>query len=231
VPTGPGDAGSYTATVSAGTDEDSATVRVRAPGSAGSRGRTAAVVLEGASGGVSAYNVTVDTPGTGATVASVEGHPDATLSGVVAGGEGAGSVTYRALFRSFDATSGNVTLLTVAFSRPVAREALSLSIRTLADADSTAVDRSRVSLRVEASDVSFADSPLEGARSTDDDPFPEDANGDGAVDLEDAFALAFDGVFAADAFTGRQRDALDYDGDGAVDLDDVLAFAFDEALA
>jgi hypothetical protein len=204
------------------------------PGDAAT-GTTARVVLAGAPNGLGAYNVTVDTPGTNATLASVEGHSGATLAQTESGGAGEAFVTYRALFQSFAPTSGNVTLLTVEFSDPVAREELSMTVSTLQDENSTAIDRSRASLVLETSGgsdaVSFDGTPIAGSTNLDDDPFPEDVDGDGEKSLADVFAYGFDVAFDTDAYTDAQLAVLDYDGDGGVDLDDVFQFAFGEVLA
>jgi hypothetical protein len=60
------------------------------------------------------------------------------------------------------------------------------------------------------------------ATSVDGDPACEDVDGDGDVDLDDAFVLAFEVVPDPPA----DPTPFDFDGDGDVDLDDVFALAF-----
>jgi hypothetical protein len=195
----------------------------------GSAGRTATVVLDGASNGLGAYNLTVATPGSGAAITSVKGRSDATLSQTAAGGVGESSVTYRALFQSFEPTSDEVTLLTVEFSEPVPRDALSLVVSDLSDADSNDIERSRVSLRL-GSGNPFPDGVpgVSGETPTDPDSDGryEDVNGDGERTLADAFAFAFGPLQQADGLSDAQVRALDFDGDGSLDLDDAFALAF-----
>jgi hypothetical protein len=54
----------------------------------------------------------------------------------------------------------------------------------------------------------------------------EDVDGDGAADLDDVFALAFD-VLPRVGERPELRLAFDFDGDGTVTLDDVFALAFE----
>jgi hypothetical protein len=61
----------------------------------------------------------------------------------------------------------------------------------------------------------------------DSDGLYEDVDGDGDVDLRDAFVLAFDYALNSDLLNDEQVAALDFDGDGAVDLDDVFVLAFE----
>ena len=94
------------------------------------------------------------------------------------------------------------------------------------------VDSANITVQQVDDGIDWTGTPIEGATSTDDDPFPEDVNADGEVNLDDVFTFAFDAVFAPDGtFDQTQLDALDYNGDGTVDLDDVFEFAFGEALA
>jgi hypothetical protein len=60
------------------------------------------------------------------------------------------------------------------------------------------------------------------ATNVDTDPACEDVDGDGDVDLDDAFVLAFDVLSAPPS----DPTPFDFDGDGDLDLDDVFALAF-----
>jgi hypothetical protein len=196
----------------------------------GPTGRTVTVALDGAPNGLGAYNVTVGTPDAPATVASVEGNPDATLEQVESGGVGEPSVTYRALFESFGATTDEVTLLTVEFSEPVARSELSTSVFAN-DADGDPVPASRVSVTVAGTGNPFPDG-VPGVSDVpptnlDDDPQYEDLDGDGDSDLDDAFALAFGPLQRTDDLSDAQVEAIDFDGDGSVTLNDAFALAFE----
>jgi hypothetical protein len=190
--------------------------------------RTARVVLDGAPAGLGTANLTVDTPGTNATLVRVEASPDATLSQVAAGGVGSGSVTHRSLFESFGPTDRRVTLLTVEFSDPVSREALSLDA-TVTDANGSAVADSRPSLVVETNPFPDGVPGLGPAPpgDPDGDGRYEDVDGDGDRTLADVFALAFEVVPRTGSLSDAQVAALDFDGDGGLDLADVFALAFE----
>jgi hypothetical protein len=92
------------------------------------------------------------------------------------------------------------------------------------------VDPANITVEQVDDEVDFNGTPIEGATSTDDDPFPEDVNADGEVNLDDVFALAFDAVTNQGPYSQAQLDRLDYNGDGEVDLDDVFDFAFGEVV-
>jgi subtilisin family serine protease len=209
------------------TDGTGATVAVESR--SGSTARTARVVLDGAPNGLRSADVTVATPGTNATVDSLEAHPNATLERTVAGGVGDGSVRRRALYDSVGPTDETVTLLAVTFSDPVAREDLSLTVSDVVAADSTAIDASRVSLRL-GSGNPFPDGVPGVSDETPTDPDSdgryEDVTGDGERTLADAFAFAFGPLQQADGLSDAQVTALDFDGDGSLDLDDAFALAF-----
>jgi hypothetical protein len=175
--------------------------------------------------------VTVGTPGTAATLTSVEGPPDATVSRVVEGGVGNGSVTNQALFESVGPTDRNVTLLTVQFSEPVARGDLSLS-SDVRDANEEPVAASRVSLVVGSANPFPDGVPGVVGENPPTDPLPgpgfEDVNGDGTRTLDDVFAFVFGPLAETDgsSLSDAQLDALDYNDDGELTLDDAFTLAF-----
>jgi hypothetical protein len=195
----------------------------------GSVGRTATVVLDGAPNGVGAYELTIGTTGSSATIESLEGNSNVAVSETTAGGVGESSVTYRALFQSFDPTSEEVVLLTAEFSEPVSRDDLELSNLDIRDPDSNDIPASRVSISIEATDPFPNGIPGVSGRPPTDlngDAQYEDLNGDGERTLDDAFALAFGPLQQAEDLSDAQVKALDFDGDGELTLNDAFALAF-----